>query len=850
MDKEDKRANASKKYQNKMHGYLEKEFKSEKKHIDQLMFDFAQVQWHSQQDSRSIALEIVGAERLAFTLEKVRSKKFVVGTITYPREIVFKGLKPLGLKIFLNGTPHYLTDDKVVALKYFPKKNQIVVLYPAKDVPEVLRHTGWVYSVQETYDLAELGLERDMENLQNLEEHSNEELKNIIIGNQIIKKDLSFLEDRQFMRVIGGRGCLDHLNRAQKNAFDQIMSSTFTLVQGPPGTGKTTLISTTIIKMVKFLKWRERKSNDVYVSREESDRYRKLKILVCADSNQGVNNLCLNLVKMMQKTEQKVRFIWLMSPEAYLKEEHDLTLEKYIFKRVEYNVNAKNKMINAAKKKRTKILEETDVIFCTLLKASALEKSIQYFSEKLLQETKFPYTIVDEATQTTQPRMLGALKRSTEKIVLVGDPKQLSPVVLNHGIEKEYRSLFEDLIDNKKNFYCFLNTQYRMHPSICENPNHLFYDGRLKNAPPSKKNHDILNKVKKLFKNPQQRKIFYDVNGHERKADSSYYNPEEMDQVIRVLQNLVEKGVEYYEIGVIAMYNTQVSKLKQMIMHKFGQEGFYELKIGTVDSFQGSEKEFIILSTVRANFNGNPGFVNNKRRMNVALTRAKYGLFIVGNAITLGGRKGLWKDLVDDYARKGLVEKIGFSEKGASVKNPQKKTHLVDNSKATKQENKKNQNKFENKNKKKKHQNQSGNKNSPQKDKSDNGRKQNQNNFNHKNKQSKNKNNQGQKKFQTQKKQDKNNQQNQKQNKNQNHQNKQNKRPQNQNKFPSENKQNQKTQSAKNSSKDGQHKQDKNFQKYQKKNKTTSVKQRITISTTKKINSRTKIVKNRIINQN
>ena len=461
------------------------------------------------------------------------------------------------------------------------------------------------------------------------------------------------------IRAIGGAESLDHLNFEQKQAFYLIMGHPLTVVQGPPGTGKTSLIATTVIKMVKFLRWRHR--NETKPHGEQGIKRRK--VLVCADSNQGVSSLCLSLVKEIERANQDINFLWMISDDAYLKGEYDESLKSYLFKK-SMSVSFHNRdEYEKEKKRRSRKLEEADVIICTLMRAPIIENLIGFYSDKLSEHVRFPYSIVDEASQTTVPRVLGAFKESAEKFVLIGDPKQLGPVVHTHSIKNTFKSLLEDLINEDRNHTCFLKTQYRMHPSISQLPNQLFYEGRLIDGERPQEGRALTQSLRKIFGDTNKRTIFYDVNGIESYIDSSYYNPAEVDQVMEILRRLVD--ARCFEIGIIAMYNTQMTRIKMEVEKYLDSEftsRFLKIKVGTVDSFQGSEMQFIIVSTVRANPDGNIGFVGNQRRMNVALTRAKHGLFIVGNGITLSLSKGPWKAFVKKYEQQKLVKRIGYPQ--------------------------------------------------------------------------------------------------------------------------------------------------------------------------------------------
>ena len=657
-----------------MEGYLDQQLIAGKHQIRQLACRSVTIKWVPPEDKARILKRMrVLEERLDLVLKRFETKVFSLALISYKQEIIFKGLEPPSLKIFLNRTDPDESEDVVATLAFDKYLRQILVLYPHTGAPSNLNFpshlnlpNGPFFSIQETYDQLRLGYQRDLENLEILKNHQNSGLRDIILKNSFISEDYWFSQNDEKMEAIGGEESLKHLNLEQKNAFYQIMGNSLTVVQGPPGTGKTSLIATTVINMVKFLRWRHWKETKPFPEKSINRR----KVLVCADSNQGVSSLCLSLVKEIARTDEHIRFNWMISDEAYLKGEYDKSLEKYLIKkfnkrRKKRNISTDDEFDEEQHIRKRKKLERADIIICTLLRAPIIENSIQFYSKKLAEHIRFPYSIVDEASQTTVPRVLGALRKCAEKFVLIGDPKQLGPVMLrNHQIQDEHalKSLLEDLIDERKNHTCFLKTQYRMHPSISQLPNQLFYEGRLVDGERPEDIPALNDSLGQIFENPNKRTIFYDVNGQERYVDSSYHNPAEAQQVMRILRKLIEAGCS--EIGIIAMYNTQMTRIKLGVKELMRQKEFFDrflkIKVGTVDSFQGSEMEFIIVSTVRANPDGKIGFVKKLRRMNVALTRAKHGLFIVGNSITLSSAQGPWKTFVKTYEDQKLVKRIGY----------------------------------------------------------------------------------------------------------------------------------------------------------------------------------------------
>ena len=147
--------------------------------------------------------------------------------------------------------------------------------------------------------------------------------------------------------------------------------------------------------------------------------------------------------------------------------------------------------------------------------------------------------------------------------------------------------------------------------------------------------------------------LFYHVDDEEKEDNSSYYNEKEIYNVYGVVHKLTKAGVNIKDIGIITPYDAQKKKL----LEKFYDDKFKDLQIESVDGFQGMEKDYMIISTVRSNFYGDIGFLTSSKRLNVALTRAKKGVIIIGNTKCLAKRHGIWKDLVKYYASKNLIVK-------------------------------------------------------------------------------------------------------------------------------------------------------------------------------------------------
>uniref|UniRef100_A0A8B9TRV9 5'-3' DNA helicase ZGRF1 n=1 Tax=Anas platyrhynchos TaxID=8839 RepID=A0A8B9TRV9_ANAPL len=252
-----------------------------------------------------------------------------------------------------------------------------------------------------------------------------------------------------------------------------------------------------------------------------------------------------------------------------------------------------------------------------------------------LNNLKFPVVMLDECSQMTEPASLLPIARfQCEKLVLVGDPKQLPPTI--QGSESVHEKGLEQTLFDR---LCLmghktipLRTQYRCHPAISAIANELFYEGNLIDGVSEKERSPLLDWLPTL--------CFYSANGTEQtERDNSFYNMAEAHFTVKLIQSLIASGIEGSVIGVITLYKSQMCKI-QNLLNSVHSEAF-EIKavqVSTVDAFQGAEKEIIVLSCVRTR---QMGFIDSEKRMNVALTRAKRHLLIVGNLACLSKNR-LW----------------------------------------------------------------------------------------------------------------------------------------------------------------------------------------------------------------
>lgn len=428
------------------------------------------------------------------------------------------------------------------------------------------------------------------------------------------------------------------LNSSQASAVAHVLQKPLSLIQGPPGTGKT-VTSATIV---------------YHLSKSHKDR-----ILVCAPSNIAVDHLAaklrdlgLKVVRLTAKSREDVESsvsnlalhnLVARSSKGELKKL--LKLKELVG---ELSANDAKKFVRLVRKAESEILKKADVVCCTCVGAG----------DKRL-DAKFRTVLIDESTQASEPESLIPIVKGAKQVILVGDHQQLGPVILERkaadaGLKQ---SLFERLI-SLGHVPIRLEVQYRMNPFLSEFPSNMFYEGSLQNGVTIEQRtvpgstfpwpiHDV----------PM---MFWANFGREELSanGTSYLNRIEAMNCERIITRLFRDGVKPEQIGVITPYEGQRAYILQYMQMNgsLDKDLYFNVEVASVDAFQGREKDYIILSCVRANEQQAIGFLSDPRRLNVGLTRAKYGLVILGNPRSLA-RNVLWNHLLIHFREKGcLVE--------------------------------------------------------------------------------------------------------------------------------------------------------------------------------------------------
>jgi len=458
-----------------------------------------------------------------------------------------------------------------------------------------------------------------------------EALKTSSFRKYILRPSMNPEPDRQIVRKIHDdlpTFPRKNLNPSQRYAVSMSLASTgFTLIQGPPGCGKTRTIEELLCAILAgFAKNGTSETNP--------------KVLCCAPSNAAIDEVAVRVMARMQSNFGLLRigsYNYAEKGDSKAKEIHIDTLIPNYYEKKKY-------------KQGQNLAKRSDIIFTTLSSAGL----------QVLNDIAFDFIVVDESTQSVEPSTLIPLRFKAKAYVLVGDPQQLPATVISN-VDQYKCSLFERFMKNGVK-PCLLDVQYRMHEEIRKFPSLTFYDDKLQDGPNIPERKDLaVYFTKDLRLGPYL--VFDCLHGKEQKSyrySSSVENVEEAFLVARIVHFLTQYFSQQTpgfmpssKIAICTPYRGQIGCIRQQL-NRLKIPGCWDIYINTVDGFQGQEREIIVFSAVRTNM---MGFLEDTRRLNVAITRARNALFIVGNSRRLKTNE-TWNRLFVDARKRGLIREV------------------------------------------------------------------------------------------------------------------------------------------------------------------------------------------------
>lgn len=434
------------------------------------------------------------------------------------------------------------------------------------------------------------------------------------------------------------------LNSTQETAVNKVLRTRdVAIVHGPPGTGKTTTLVEAIYETL----------------------HREPQVLVCAQSNTAVDWICEKLV------DRGVPVLRIGNPSRVNDKMLSFTYERRFESHPAYpelwnirksiremgsqmrrgNYSEREGMRSRMSRLRDRGTELEIQINADLFdSARVIASTLVSSNHRLLNGRRFSTLFIDEAAQALEAACWIAIRKA-DRVILAGDHCQLPPTIkcieaARGGLE---HTLMEKVVALKPSTVSLLKVQYRMHESIMQFPSEWFYHGELQAAP------EVCNRGILDFDTPMCWIDTSEMDFHEEFVGESYgrINKEEGDLLIKELEGYIQRiGKdrildERIDFGLISPYKAQVQYLRNKIRGNSSLRPFRSLiTVNTVDGFQGQERDVVFISLVRANEDGQIGFLNDLRRMNVAITRARMKLVILGDATTLA-KHSFYRKLIE-----------------------------------------------------------------------------------------------------------------------------------------------------------------------------------------------------------
>ncbi|WP_205510002.1 AAA domain-containing protein [Longitalea arenae] len=429
------------------------------------------------------------------------------------------------------------------------------------------------------------------------------------------------------------------LNASQQAAVEKILEANdLAIVHGPPGTGKTT----TIVQAIKAM-----------IKRDNQQ------ILVVAPSNTAVDLLSeklsdegLNVLRVGNPARVSERLLSLtldykMAEHSHMKEIKRLKKQASAYLDMAHKYKrhfgkAERDQRKALFAEARNIMKDVDqseqyIINDLVAKAQVITATLVGANHYTVRNLKFNTVVIDEAGQALEPACWIPILKA-QKLVLAGDHCQLPPTVKSTEAAQNglATTLLEKCVALHPQSVVLLEEQYRMNEMIMGYSSSTFYADRLK-AHASVARHVLFNNDSPL--------VFVDTAGcgfDEKTEQTSTYNPEEAAFLFRHLTQLVSALDSHYKpehfpsIAIISPYKQQIDTLKEQFLSSPALQAYeHKIAINTIDSFQGQERDIVYISMTRSNPDSRIGFLSDIRRMNVAMTRARKKLVVIGDSATL-----------------------------------------------------------------------------------------------------------------------------------------------------------------------------------------------------------------------
>jgi ATP-dependent RNA/DNA helicase IGHMBP2 len=534
------------------------------------------------------------------------------------------------VSVFSNLENHISPGKRINGIINLVKKDVMTITLQVDELPD------WIQKGKTGIDLLfDEASYREMESALNAVIKSEKsrlgELKDVLLGG---KEAVFFQQTSAFH---------GELNSVQAEALQLVSSAKdVAIIHGPPGTGKTTTLVATV--------------------KDAVERYKQ--VLVCAPSNAAVDLLVekisaagVSTLRIGHPARVEDHILYQTLDAKIVMHDSYKDLKKLKKSAEEYRKHGqkhkrtfgpeermqKRRLMDEVKrlKDEAEHLEEY-IIYDIFRQTKVIASTLVGASSSVLKGMKFPVVFIDEAAQGLEAATWIPIQKA-EKVVMAGDHCQLPPTIKSYEAGKGglSQTLFEKVIKRQPKASKMLRVQYRMPELIMGFPNAYFYGGELLAAENTQ--YHQLNADEPVLE-------YIDTSGsgfqeQVEEESLSTFNTEEANFSLKYLEELIKRiGIakiktNNWNIGLIAPYKAQVRKFNEMLFETYNfpnLRSFSEfLTIDSIDGFQGQERDIIIISLVRSNSKGEIGFLSDTRRMNVALTRAKRKLVVIGDSSTL-----------------------------------------------------------------------------------------------------------------------------------------------------------------------------------------------------------------------